>query len=368
MKPCVVIFLLLCRCVICAESPGDSVWFSGTIVSVQQGNYVVRQSDTHKLTAVKIKDSVRMFGADHSTLAALKPGFRVFLRGGRVAGQFLPNYLQYSETTCYGVEGHFVGVQPGRNPDLLHAGGTLKSVTPFIFDDDAGETQQLSLKNLKVVYHGFNGSENDLFIGLNVEVGGRLLSDQCVAADILVLNADHPYARGAMFGKILGSDASSLLIQPAYATNSLRAIISAGLKSKRQIPIHPNSLMIGQQVTVWGIRQISVTGAGSNFVNGLGIFVGEELFPIDSTALGATMAEGIIDALKPEIVVRTMKNAETLHVHPIQSMPVARLVLARLDDVRINSEGMFVLKHRSDGGFEVSDVVLDAVPWSGYGD
>ncbi len=346
-----------------ADTPKAQVY--GTIVAIRGNILVVRPSLRPKLTRVSFGDKTVILAYERTTLSVLKPGMRVSI-GGRYSEQegLHAFWVEAAEKPIGYLAEKSNGLQ--RQNEWARGIGTIKSVQPFVFTDDAGKEYAVKIDNVNNVWHDFLTDRNGLLIGTRIRAEGAQSPDGVIQADSI--SPDRNLSRsGTMFGQILGVHGNTLEIRPRYTSDTLRVTFAPNCGLLQQRDIDTDSIKVGDKVTFWGEqRNHPWDMPKSDDLVANALLLGKYHYPAAEGQTGGVFLTGKIASLEPAVRL-SLPTGNTINVIIPAQMPIARLEKISAGDLKPGRSAMLVLSRLPDGRFQASTVVLDASPYVGYG-
>jgi hypothetical protein len=362
-RPVAVVGILLAGGTPCSRTLADAI--NGTIVSIRGNILAVRPSLRPRLARVSFGEKTVIFAYERTTLSVLKPGMRVAV-GGRYSKEegLHARWIEAAEKPVGYLAQKSSGLQV-EDGGWARGVGTLKSVQPFVFRDDAGKVFTAKLDDLRGVWHDFLTDRNGLLIGTRISAEGKLAPDGVLQA--ASITPDRNYAKaGTMFGEILAVRGETLEVRPRYTSDTLPITFGKNCILLRQISLDPDSIKIGDKVTFWGQQHNHPWDSPrSSDLLATALLVGKHRYPASEGQEGGVFLTGRVASIDP--VKLTLPNGRTINVIIPGQMPIARLDAIRPGDLKPGRQVMLVLSRRPDGRFQTSHVILDAAPYVGYG-
>jgi hypothetical protein len=358
-----VLGILLAGVPLCRRAQADEI--NGTIVSIRGNILAVRPSLRPRLARVSFGEKTVLFAYERTTLSVLKPGMRVALSGRYSQEEGLhARWIEAAERPIGYLAQRSKGLQV-ENGGWARGVGTLRSVEPFVFRDDAGKEFTAKLDELQGVWHDFLTDRSGLLIGTRISAEGTLAPDGVLQA--ASITPDRNYAKaGTMFGEILAVRGETLEIRPRYTSDTLPVTFGKRCILLRQVSLDPDSIKVGDKVTFWGQQHNHPWDSPkSPDLLATALLVGKNRYPASEGQEGGVFLTGRLASIDP--VRLTQPNGRTLHVIIPGQMPIARLDAIRPGDLKPGRQVMLVLSRRPDGRFQTSHVILDAAPYVGYG-
>lgn len=354
-----------------AETAQDNAWVQGTIVSVRGNILVIRPQWRPKLKRVAFGNKTEIALFERATRSALKTGRRIALGGRYSATEGLRvNWVEVIEAPGFTMP-KYDGLIFNKERTYANGGGTLKSVSPFIFTDDKGKEFKADISKLRGVWRMTRGDRNQLLIGTRVEVQGQDMPDD-------VLRASHIYPDrsqapfGTMFGSILSIKGKQIEIRPRFTNDKLLVSLKPGCRFMQQVTLPENAIKVGQRLTFWGERRGQAgglqldNGDKPSDVKALALLLGNNRFPSAQGENAPRYYTGQLISLEPNVRLK-LPNGQVIRVLPTAQMPIARLDTLTANALRPGQEAMFVLSRHKNGSFDSSTIILNASPWVGYG-
>ncbi|MBV9863718.1 MAG: hypothetical protein JO316_00055 [Abitibacteriaceae bacterium] len=354
-----------------AETAQDNAWVQGTIVSVRGNILVIRPQWRPKPKRVAFGDKTEIALYERVTRSALKPGRRISLGGRYNATEGLRvNWVEVIEAPGFTTP-KYDGLIFNQERTYANGGGTLKSVSPFVFADDKGKEFKADVSKLRGIWRMIRGNRNQLLIGTRVEVQGQDMPDE-------VLRASHIYPDrsqapfGTMFGTILSIQGNRIEIRPRFTSDKLAVSLKPACRFMQQATLPENAIKVGQHVTFWGEARGQSGGLQledgdkPSDVKALALVLGNNRFPSAQGENAPRYYSGQLISLEPNVQLK-LPSGQAIRILPTAQMPIARLNTITLNALHPGQEAMFVLSRHKDSSFETSTIILDASPWVGYG-
>lgn len=359
--------LAVCLCALgawggAARADDPHVEIFGTIVSLRSNILAIRPSLRPKMTRVSFGDKTDIIAAERASASVLKPGMRVAM-GGSYSEQdgFSLRWAEAADKPMGRLKQKSVGIQNNKEQGFAFAMGTLKSVQPFVFVDDAGKEFTAKTDNLRGVWHDSVGDRNELLIGVRVFIVGKVAPDGVIQAESI--SPDKDYARaGTMFGTILSVKGDTIEVRPRYTEDTLPVVMPKTCTLLRQNDVDPDSIKVGDSMTFWGMPK---RGTPQD-VLAIALMLGKNRYPASQGDAGGVFVTGKLAALEPSVKLTSADGKSYNIIIPAQ-MPVVRLEKITEGDLKPGAQVMLVLSRRPDGSFQTTTVVINASPWVGYG-
>jgi hypothetical protein len=337
----------------------------GTVVSIRGNILHIRPSLRPKLTRVSFSDQTEIVAFRRVDKDFLKPGMRINLGGLYSAqGGFHPFFIEAGKEPIGRLKEKAEGVRTEPGGGFAQAGGTVKSVDPFVFTDDAGKDYTAVLDRNPGVFEDYRADRNGILIGTRIFANGPIGPDGVMLATTISPDKDFS-ATGTMFGEITGVKGRTLTIIPRYTKDPIAVTLTNDCTLQREIQVDPNSIKVGDTVTFWAE---SPRGPGSrpNEMHAIALLLGEGRYPASSDPNeGGVFLTGALSSLNP--VKLTLPDKTVLDVGIPAQMPIARLVPVKAGDLARKSQAMLVLQRGTGDTFSATHVIIDASPWVGYG-
>jgi outer membrane protein assembly factor BamB len=344
-------------------------YVEGTVVSLRGNILVVRPTLRPKPTRVAFDNRTEILSYKRGDKTDLRPGMRVGINGGWSEKEGLSlSSVEYSRVPISYLQEKSEGLTIQKEQGWFYGRGTLKSVIPFTFADDAGKEQTLDASKLRRVWRAEKGDRNTLLIGTRLDVVGTVAPDGVVSAKT-IYPARTTSATGTMFARILSSKTArgvrTLQIRPRFTSDVLSVVLAPRARLMKQQAIAVESIKVGQALTFWGEQRLRPWDRKkSTDLKALALLLGPNRYPVSTEPYAPRYHSGILQSLNPP---RLKIKTGSIKVLPTAQMPIARLNTIGVADLRRGADAMLVLKRRNDGSFEASTVIIDAPPWVGYG-
>jgi len=158
----------------------------GTVVSIRGNILHIRPSLRPKLTRVSFSDQTEIVGFRRVDKDFLKPGMRVNLGGLYSAqGGFHPFFIEAAKEPLGRLKEKAEGVRTEPGGGFAQAGGTIKSVDPFVFTDDSGKDYTADLDRNPGVFEDYRADRNGILIGTRIFANGPIGPDGVMLAQTI---------------------------------------------------------------------------------------------------------------------------------------------------------------------------------------
>lgn len=348
------------------NAANNEVSVEGTIVSIRGKILIVRPSLRPVITRVSFDDKTEVIASERGSKAMLKSGMRVGMQGRyNEQNGFRPRWIECADTPLGWLAKKSDGLEIDKQDGSARAWGTLKSVAPFVFVDDAGKEHTANIDRIFGVWHDYKSDKNNLLIGVRIEASGTKAPDGVIKATRIV--PDRNFAKvGTMFGEIVAVNGSAVEIRPRYTTDKLKIERTPNCILQRQISYDPDSIKIGDRVTFWGEhRNMAISQGDPNDFKAIALLLGTGRYPATEGKNMPVFLTGKMTSIEP--VKFQPDSGKLLNILVPAQMPIARLVSIASSDLKPGAQVMLVLSRRKDGSFETTQIILDASPWVGYG-
>jgi hypothetical protein len=336
----------------------------GTVLSIRGNILQVRPTLRPRLTRVVFDNKTEILTYEQMSLNGLKPGMRIAC-GGRYSETSGMNlfWLEAAEKPIGRLRQKAIGLE--RDGGWAMGRGTLKSVQPFVWKDDAGKEFTAKTDRLGMIFHDVLTDRNRLLIGTRITAVGKLAPDGVLTATSIA--PDRNFTKpGTMFGDILAVRGDTLTVRPRYMQETLTVKLVKGCSLLRQVNLDPDTIRTGDQVTFWGDqRNHAWDNPKSDDLKAIALLRGNGRYPGANGPGASVYLTGSLTSLDP--VRLTLKGGKTINVIIPAQMPVARLETISTAGLKAGGSAMLVLSRRKDGSFTASTVILNASPFVGYG-
>ena len=344
----------------------------GTIVSVRGSILVVRPQNHPKLIRLAVGAKTEIAGDERVDQRALKPGLMVVLGGSYSAAQgFAPRFLEVGTQRIGWMARRTKGVEIDPKDHSASCSATIKSVSPFVFTDELGKDHTASLSRVRGIWQSTPEDIGSLLIGQRIFALGVPSSDGVLTARSI--SPEHGFSRnGTMFGTVLETPQTIggrmfLSVRPRFTTDTLSVACRADGTWMRQINLDPDSVTVGQTVTVWGFEHNHPWDRPrTEAFEAIALFPGNARYPAAATGTsGGVFKTGRLTSLDP--VTLALPDGKDVPVVIPGQLIVARLETIAPTDLKAGDQTMLVLTRRPNGSFSTDTVIQDAPPFVGYG-
>ena len=346
-----------------ADAPEKAEIF-GTIVSVRGNILQIRPNLRPKMVRASFGDKTEALSYRQIEKEDIKPGMRVQM-GGMYSekGGYAPFFLVAGKEAL-GPLKEKGGIKPdGPGDGWANAYGTLKSVDPLIFADDAGKEYTAKSDKLRRFFEIYRGDRNSLLIGTRIQLIGVPAPDGVIQAESITVDKDYA-ASGTMFGTIVSVKDRTLIVRPRYTQDAIEVDLTEDAKLQREVFVDPDTITVGKTVTFWG--QLGKEPDKKNELRPVALLLGDGRYPAATEGdEAAQFYTGILTSIDPAHL--QLPDKTTLNVVIPAQMATARIVPLFIGDLKPGSSVMLVLKRIAGDKFTTARVLKDASPFVGYG-
>lgn len=336
----------------------------GLILSVRGNIYVVRPSLRPRNVRVLISPETEVSSEVPSAMSALKPGMRVSIGGTFNAKEgFRPFFI----TSGNGPMGSLSApdAAPPSQPGFGFGTGTLVSVQPFVYKTKDEKTFKIVNLERASVWKVVKTPRQDLLIGTRVTVLGKPAADGVIQAKSVSPDrgATQP---GTMFAVLKRVKSGELVIRPKYSLEDVTVSIPSGIKIQREVRIEPDTVKIGQPMTLWASPRPDYPGLPKDgALIGFALLKGAGRYPKSTDATSGAYFPGAISQLEPDVKFRS--NGKTYPLIVPAQFIVAEIKSASIQDLKPGQPLMLTLKRQPNGKWRATQIILNASAWVGYG-
>jgi len=357
-----------------AQFGGDHV--EGAIVDIRGDILQVRPRFSMKLTRVIVDDKTEIQSPQIMAINKLQPGVNVFGFGDYDAkGGITPRFLMVSEERRGFFAGKIRGVRGTGYGKSAMFGGKLKSVKPFVVTDDDGKEITATIQGFVPVMHNAKADRTALQVGKMIEASGERTADGLLharAIDIQQGFGGGPGGAGAVFGEVVAVNGNSLEVMPRFGAETIQAKLKEGATLLRQITVDPDTVKVGDTITVQGKR---LEGPPDTNAVAFVLLVGKQTYPQVSpqgffaafrgAGNGNVTATGKVASLSPFVL--TLEDGKSLTVVIPGQTPVVDLRPLTLAEIKPGDKLMLIGSESKDGGMVTTTLVVGASPIVGFG-
>ena len=349
------------------QAKNQQTYFNGNIVSIRGNIIQIHPAQGANLARVVVDGKTAISVETHLKLGDLRPGWRIVAWGQHDAiGGFNPVWTLLSKEPVgqFGEKHHDI-VENDYGPEAKF-GGTLTSVQPFVITNDDGKTLTgVPAKDAEFMLYS-QVHKDVLLIGMSISGEAEVTPDGLLHAKNLSFRL-RPGRPGALFGKVLAVHGRTLDVRPRFTSDTLRVTFTPNAHSARQIALDPDSVKIGDTLTVWG--GASRSDAPKTDLTAYVLLVGKQAYPRaqqDPKNKEDQTRTGVVTALRPLTLKQTDGTSVTITV-PGQT-PVSDLRPFILSHLKPGDKVMVIGSMKPNGGLQAVDLIKDAPPVIGAGD
>ncbi len=348
---------------------------TGQIVAIRGDIVQIRPQYSTKLTRVVIDAKTTIDNPQMTSPAQLQPGIFVSVLGDYTDdGGILPRFVmaQDERTGFFSSKSHGVhAVGYGRSAFL---GGKLKSANPLVVTDDDGKDYTIPVKGFLPVMHMARGDRNMLQVGKTVTAVGEKTADGLLHARSIQIQ-QLPGSSGTVFGTVVAIRGNTLEIQPRFGEENIQATISPDAQLLRQIDIDPDTVKVGDIITVQG-KRLAGAPEDSNAIVAAVLLPGKQTYPkvggggFFAMMLGAgnpgMTCTGKVASLSPFLLTQD-DGKQVIATIPGQT-PIVDLRTITPADIKPGDKLMVSGAEDKAGGLVIKLLMLGASPIVGLGD
>jgi hypothetical protein len=349
------------------------------VVSVRADVLQVRPRYSTQLTRVLVDDKTEIHKGEMVAVEKLELGTMLFGIGDIEAkGGLTPRFLQVVEERT----GFFAmkmrgprGTGYGRSAMF---GGKVKSVKPLVLTDDDGKEMTLTLGPFVPILRQAKASRESLLVGQAIEAEGDKTTDGLLHAqqiDIQQFPGGGPGGGGgAIFGQVVSVQGATVEVRPRFGDAAIQATLAENASVQRQITVDPDTVKVGDTLTVQGRLGEGSTSAPTSMTASV-LLLGKQSYPKASPGGFFAMFRGVgpsdltctgrVASLNPFVLTPESGGSVTVTI-PGQ-VPVVDLRPATLAEVKPGDKILLVGAEGKEGGMVAKTLVLGASPIVGFG-
>jgi hypothetical protein len=395
------LLLLLLPAAVWAQ--GDEARVEGVIVSVRADVLQVRPRYSTQLTRVLLDDKTEirkgeMVGLDKIEAGTLLFGFGEVDEKGGLTPRFLQVVVE--RTGFFG--GKLRGPRGTGYGRSAMFGGTVKSVKPLTLTDDDGKEMTLTLGPfVPILRQGKTGREA-LLVGQSIGAEGKKTTDGLVHAEQIEIQqfpGGGPGGDGgAIFGKVVSVQGGTVEVRPRFGDATIQATLAENASLQRQVTVDPESVKIGDNLTVQG-RLVEGSTSAPARVTASVLLLGKQSYPKASSGgffamvmgggRGDVTCTGTVASLNPFVLTLAagsgpgeptrgptvgigsadggLPGGSSVTVTIPGQVPVVELRPVTLAELKPGDRILLVGAEGKEGGMVAKTLVLGASPIVGFG-